>query len=872
MPDKASGKILKSLLNAFFMMGGVLIATSNRLPETLVSAEWRKEEFGVFEEVLKRRCEIWDMKGGIDWRRRSGEGRIVQVPANTIGLEEGRVVEVPKFYFLKEGDMQEAWKEAVETAATGDEEVWTERSLVVYGREVLLKRARNGAAFFTFDELCVELLGPADYITIASNFSTIIIDQVPVLTSKSHRHEARRFITLLDAIYECRCKLLIRAEVPIENLFFPDAAEKNANSQEEDLIHLEAFAEAHQDLTVPFRPNISLYEQLPEDPNDPLTWKRKRYTVADQDSDFRGKVDFTSVKKYTGEDEKFSFKRAVSRVWEMKALPTILLGLHWLAVKANPVSHEARSVDLLTWLESSDWSNPAVEKGMHRDSTPDTKRKETDKKKETPEEKRKKEQNQKMGDAIDRVLKNNQPDLETKAKTQPQPQDQAATGQQEQAPKLKKRQFMDLLSWDNAKTAANWAWPQVEPFLQQFVNKLTQASNSALDNKNEIQSVVEASKFVIGNGNPVDQKKKKRDLSHLDELEVEEEEDEIVEEEEDVQAGKEGSGKERGNTGSEKLWKRDGGGSERLKKREDYNGFLAIVDQMGLDEITEQKLTILFQTQTIMSHVSEIVLASYFYAKYMAERVPDCAKTEFARWVNATAKNSSNAINVPSRNSAGQDTVVQVNLDQPAVLNPNQGAKKKRHTKRAAGTDPFGNAAPGNVLEATRQLFLDLEQLAVVVDEKVKLGNPNWPGMSADAQFVYESYLLNMVADRMRDTLERNMTDINKKVLAEEVKQVVGEISSLDLGAELINIAAADNSNNPYDLDPAQAGTYFHHHGYYNIYIHNFFCFNYNQHHFPNFDNDFDVHIHNYFHNFHYHIYNFHYLYDFYYFYNINKY
>ncbi|KAK6339200.1 hypothetical protein TWF718_008622 [Orbilia javanica] len=318
MPDKASGKILKSLLNAFFMMGGVLIATSNRLPETLVSAEWRKkEEFGVFEEVLKRRCEVWDMKGGVDWRRRGGEGRIVQVPANSVGLEVGRVVEVPKFYFLEEGDMQEAWDDAVEGAANGAENRWTERGLVVYGREVVLKRTRNDAALFDFDELCTELLGPADYITIASNFSTIIIDKIPVLTSKSHRHEARRFITLLDAIYECRCKLLIRAEVPIENLFFPDAAEKSANSQEEDSIHLEAFAEAHQDLTVPFRPNVSLYEQLPEDPNDPLTWKRKRYTVADQDSDFRGKVDFTSVKKYTGEDEKFSFKRAVSRVWEV---------------------------------------------------------------------------------------------------------------------------------------------------------------------------------------------------------------------------------------------------------------------------------------------------------------------------------------------------------------------------------------------------------------------------------------------------------------------------------------------------------------------------------------------------------------------------
>ncbi|KAK6502814.1 hypothetical protein TWF481_007859 [Arthrobotrys musiformis] len=317
MPDKASGKILKSLLNTFFMMGGVLIATSNRLPETLVSTEWRKkEEFGVFEEVLKRRCEVWDMNSIVDWRRRGGEGRIVQVPANIAGEEE-RVVEVPKFYFLKEGDMQEAWEDAVEKAAVGREQGWSERGLVVYGREVLLKRARNGAALFNFDELCVELLGPADYITIASNFSTIIIDRIPVLTSKSHRHEARRFITLLDAIYECRCKLLIRAEVPIEDLFFPDAAEKQGSSQEEDSIHSEAFAEAHQDLTVPFRPNVSLYEQLPEDPNDPLTWKRKKYTVADQDSDFRGKVDFTSVKKYTGEDEKFSFKRAVSRVWEV---------------------------------------------------------------------------------------------------------------------------------------------------------------------------------------------------------------------------------------------------------------------------------------------------------------------------------------------------------------------------------------------------------------------------------------------------------------------------------------------------------------------------------------------------------------------------
>ncbi|EPS44835.1 hypothetical protein H072_1158 [Dactylellina haptotyla CBS 200.50] len=313
LPDKAAGKILKSLFCNFFMLGGVLIATSNRLPETLVAAEWRKEEFGMFEEVLKSRCEIWDMNSNIDWRRRGEEGRIVALPLEN---KVTKVVTVPKFYYLNTGDLEEAWDEAVKNAAGGTEAAWEAKSLVVYGREILLRRTKSNAVFFTFDELCVKLLGPADYITIASNFSTIIVDEVPVLTSKPHRHEARRFITLLDAIYECHCKLLLRAEVPIEDLFFPDAIEKPA-SEYEDSLHSETFAEAHQDLTVPFRPNVSLYEQVLENPDDPLTWKRKKYAVADQDSDFTGQVDFRTVGKYTGEDEKFSFKRAVSRVWEV---------------------------------------------------------------------------------------------------------------------------------------------------------------------------------------------------------------------------------------------------------------------------------------------------------------------------------------------------------------------------------------------------------------------------------------------------------------------------------------------------------------------------------------------------------------------------
>ncbi|KAK6336516.1 hypothetical protein TWF696_002066 [Orbilia brochopaga] len=312
MPDKAAGKILKSLFCNFFMLGGVLIATSNRLPETLVAAEWRREEFGMFEEVLRSRCEIWDMSSNVDWRRRGDQGRIVAVPPKN---SDEMVFSVPKFYYIKDGDLDEAWKAAVRNAIPCNKLSWEEKSLLVYGREVRLKRTCGHTAFFTFDEIFAETLGPADYITIAANFSTIIVDDVPVLTSKSHRHEAKRFITFLDAIYECRCRLLIRAEVPIEGLFFPDAAETPI-SDDRDSLHSEAFAEAHQDLVAPFRPNVSLYEDILQRPNDSVASKRAIYK-ADEDLDFVGKADFTTTGKYTGEDEKFSFKRAVSRVWEV---------------------------------------------------------------------------------------------------------------------------------------------------------------------------------------------------------------------------------------------------------------------------------------------------------------------------------------------------------------------------------------------------------------------------------------------------------------------------------------------------------------------------------------------------------------------------
>ena len=83
--------------------------------------------------------------------------------------------------------------------------------LAFQGRRLELARTAKGVAYASFDELCRAPLGPADYLAIARHFHTLILDGVPRL-SADRRNEARRFITLIDALYEHRCHLVIAAD------------------------------------------------------------------------------------------------------------------------------------------------------------------------------------------------------------------------------------------------------------------------------------------------------------------------------------------------------------------------------------------------------------------------------------------------------------------------------------------------------------------------------------------------------------------------------------------------------------------------------------------------------------------------------------
>ncbi|WAO89551.1 Hypothetical protein NCS54_00694500 [Fusarium falciforme] len=353
LPDRAASKILNHLFIAFFQLGGVLIASSNRMPEELQNATGvdytpapskgliRKffgasvrargelygstSDFANFLEVLKARCDFWQMEGARDWRRREETEAPVTLAGDVIEGEVAAVEEVvqdkpdqaikkPVNYYLST-DEDGSWQQRIQAALvwSGPEPLpWEPSSVVVYGREIKTPQHYNGYVYWDFERLA-ESFGPADYITMASTYHTFIIDNVPILTHEK-KNEARRFITLLDALYEARCKLIIRARNPPDTLFFPkkksSASGKPGNSDEPDDLYSETIAEVYQDQMSPFRPNVAYYDTKSSTSSyDP-----------DQDSDFglqKKPVNFSNTSAFTGEDERFAYKRAISRLWEL---------------------------------------------------------------------------------------------------------------------------------------------------------------------------------------------------------------------------------------------------------------------------------------------------------------------------------------------------------------------------------------------------------------------------------------------------------------------------------------------------------------------------------------------------------------------------
>lgn len=438
LPDRAASKILSNLMTSFFQLGGVLIATSNRMPEELAKAAgmdfnrpisrpsrlgWSLDksknirrddgagqmgEFGAFLDVLRARCEVWEMEGKRDYRkleREEGEsqteptrklllenissstGGTVDTTAAFSSLEEipteianaSAEVTMPKNYLIQPSTAEdmavfaESFNALVERAAQHPYPIpWADSTLTVYGRPLPIPAQYNGVAFFTFSELCGAVLGPADYITLASTYHTFIVTDVPVMGFQQ-KEEARRFITLLDAMYEARCRLLITAGTGPDDLFFPEPkgtpttsglSETAEEGLLNDAVYPETYSEIFQDLNSPFRPNVSSYnmdrladDALEDDP--PNRARRPGSSYTDERRIHPGTPNFADIGGLTGEDERFAVKRAESRIWEMCS------GRWW--DRASPVAENAaEEVDTtMDWwrplpISSRHWEHPST--------------------------------------------------------------------------------------------------------------------------------------------------------------------------------------------------------------------------------------------------------------------------------------------------------------------------------------------------------------------------------------------------------------------------------------------------------------------------------------------------------------------------------
>ena len=195
--DITDAMILGRLFDALFELGVVVVATSYRHPRELYENGINRQLFVPAIDLIEARMEVLKLDGPIDYR--------------LARLERSRVYFTP---LGKDADaaLDEVWHDLTGMAHG------TPGELEVLGRKLLVPEQAKGVARFDFDQLCVAALGSQDYLALADNCHAIVLKGIPLLTV-GQRNEAKRFVMLIDALYERSVKLVCSAAVPPAELY-----------------------------------------------------------------------------------------------------------------------------------------------------------------------------------------------------------------------------------------------------------------------------------------------------------------------------------------------------------------------------------------------------------------------------------------------------------------------------------------------------------------------------------------------------------------------------------------------------------------------------------------------------------------------------
>ena len=201
--NSADAMIMSRLFTGLVEQGVTIVTTSNRPPTDLYKDGLNREHFLPFIDLLNDRLDVISLNGPTDYRReRLGGVELWHVPngeAATNALREA-------FFRLTDYSPDDA------------EHVPSEELQVPGGRTLHVPKSLKGVAVFSFKRLCTEARGAQDYLCIARHFHSVILVGIPTLT-KENRNEAARFVTLIDALYEYKVKLLAAADAKPDALY-----------------------------------------------------------------------------------------------------------------------------------------------------------------------------------------------------------------------------------------------------------------------------------------------------------------------------------------------------------------------------------------------------------------------------------------------------------------------------------------------------------------------------------------------------------------------------------------------------------------------------------------------------------------------------
>jgi cell division protein ZapE len=205
--DIADAMILGRLFRRLFELGVVVVATSNVAPGELYKDGLNRSLFLPFIALIQRHMEVIELAARADFRLEKLAGQPVwHVPADDAAAAA----------------LDKAWR-----LLTGSEP-GSAQELVVLGRVLRVPRAARGVARFDFHALCEQPLAAADYLKIAHEFHTVIVDRIPVMDYE-RRNEAKRFIILIDTLYDNAVKLLASAATEPDRLY---VAEEGVEARE----------------------------------------------------------------------------------------------------------------------------------------------------------------------------------------------------------------------------------------------------------------------------------------------------------------------------------------------------------------------------------------------------------------------------------------------------------------------------------------------------------------------------------------------------------------------------------------------------------------------------------------------------------------